>query len=440
MPAPVRVILATGLPPGALALHPGFEGADLTLSFAGRRRNVIFDPGRLVKLLGCDLPDRLWDLLEIALTVYVADIAFPRGENEDWVRHTSLLVPVREVELWREIEPQLAEFLYVLSHDSYAFEFVGRAEGQRPTAQAEKRRTNHDCVALLSGGIDSFAGATMLLATGRQPLFVAHRAQNPAIVTAQERVRKALARRFEREVELAAVSCGPVKSTDTEYPYPPPEQRETSQRTRSFFFLSLGAVACHAVGAKVLFCPENGVLALNLPLTEARVGGYSTASTRPRTLARFAKLLAALGVEVRVDNPFVYQTKAQLTRDVLRPHFSTAEIQSAVSCWMAGRSARPCGGCVPCLIRAITMEIAGLPREAHMIDPLTTGSTTGPESAARANLVDLLTFTHRFRSLDDDELLRAYPVLLELPPEVSIRAAVAMLRRFAEEATAVLEG
>jgi 7-cyano-7-deazaguanine synthase in queuosine biosynthesis len=267
---------------------------------------------------------------------------------------------------------------------------------------------------------------------------VAHRPANPAIAAAQEHVRQCLARRFGHEVESAAIRCGPAPGSDTEHPYPPPEARETSQRTRAFLFLSLGAAACHATGSEVLYCPENGVLAVNLPLTEARVGGYSTAGTRPRTLSRFAELLRALGLPLRIENPFVYQTKGQLVRDVLRPSFAAADIQGAVSCWMAGRASRPCGTCIPCLVRALAMQTAGLPREAHLVDPLSTGGETGPESAARANLVDLITLTHRLRALSDQELLHAYPVLLELPPDAAIRPAVAMLRRFAEEAEQAL--
>jgi hypothetical protein len=105
---------------------------------------------------------------------------------------------------------------------------------------------------------------------------------------------------------------------------------------------------------------------------------------------------------------------------------------------MAGRASRPCGTCIPCLVRALAMQTAGLPREAHLVDPLSTGGETGPESAARANLVDLITLTHRLRALSDQELLHAYPVLLELPPDAAIRPAVAMLRRFAEEAEQAL--
>lgn len=286
----------------------------------------------------------------------------------------------------------------------------------------------------------------MLLATGRRPLFVGHRPANPMVVASQDHVCRCLAQSFGQPIRFAPIACGPARGGEAgapgdegaRHPYPPPEERETSQRTRSFLYVTLGALGCHAAGVSQLVCPENGVLAVNLPLTEARVGGYSTAGTRPQTLAGFRRLLEALGLPVAIDNPFLYQTKGQLIRDILRRYFPPDAIQGTISCWMTGRLSRACGACVPCLVRAISMHAAGLPPEAYATDPFSTGAEVGPESAARANLVDLLTLVGRLQRLSDLELLRAYPMLLELAPEASLPGVVQMLRRFAAEAQEAL--
>jgi hypothetical protein len=463
MPTRLTVVVATGLPEKAWASRREYRSPDLILSFHGPGRNFVVEPAHVAEVLGCTLPPRLLDLLEVAATVYAADIAFRRAENEAWVRWTRFLIPVREVGLWQSIEPELAAALYVLSHDSLSFEFCERAQpdDEVPTTEAG-RLLGADCVSLLSGGIDSFAGAAMLLATGRRPLFVAHRPQNPMVVASQEHVCRSLTEAFGKPMRFAGVGCGPVphprplsvpergegephprplsrgERGERRYEYPAPEERETSQRTRSFLYMVLGAIACHAAGVDELLCPENGVLAVNLPLTEARIGGYSTAGTRPQTLAGFQRLFAALDVPVRIENPFLYQTKGQLIRDVLRPYFAPEAIQSTVSCWMAGRLSRPCGACIPCLVRAVAMRTAGLPSEAHAVDPFSTGAEVGPESAARANLVDLLTLVSRLQRLSDRDLLRVYPMLLELAAAASVPAVIRMLRRFAEEVSEAL--
>ena len=85
------------------------------------------------------------------------------------------------------------------------------------------------------------------------------------------------------------------------------------------------------------------------------------------------------------------------------------------------------------------MDAAGLPKEAHMRDPLGTGGLTAPDTAARANLVDLITFVRRFSSQTDTELLMAYPGLLDLAPHVNPVAAIKTLRRFATETRGALD-
>ena len=444
MPAPFTVVVATGLPPEATCLRPEYEQPDLTLSFCGPGRNFALDTPEIAAALGGAVPPRWLDLLEVAAAVYAADVAFLRGENEDWVRSTRFLIPVRDPAFWRDAEPQLALALYVLSHDSYTFDFRVR-EGSAEAPREPARMAGADCVALLSGGIDSFAGAAMLLGTGRRPVFVAHRPQNPMVVASQEHVRRWLEQTFGAPLRCVAAACGPARGRESgeveeelRYPYPPPAERETSQRTRSFLYMALGALACRACGAEQLICPENGVLAVNVPLTSARVGGYSTAGARPQTLVEFRRLIEALGLSLSVDNPFLYQTKGQLVGDILRRYFPPEAVQGTLSCWMTGRLSRPCGTCVPCLVRAVAMHTAGLPPEAHAADPFQTGAEAGPDSAARANLVDLLTLAGRFQRLTDAELLRAYPLLLELTPEVSLPGVLQMLRRFAAEAHAAL--
>lgn len=442
MPTHRSVVVASGLPELARRMRGEYGDPDLTLDWQGPRRNVVMHLAEITAALGCTVPPVLADLLEIAVAIYAADIAFLRGANEAWVRSVRMLIPVRELELWRTLEPQLAEALYVLSHDNYMFDFCERNEAASVYAScpAQKRFAGAECVALLSGGLDSLAGAVMLLTTGRVPLFIAHRPYNPAIVASQQHVYRCLREAFDRPFYFVPIRMGPARGGNPAYPYPPPEQRETSQRTRSFLYLTLGALGCYAVGAGQIFCPENGVLAVNLPLTSARVGGYSTAGARPQTLRRFGALLEALGFSVTVENPLLYQTKGQLVRDILRRYLSPDAIQGTVSCWMAGRYSRACGSCIPCLLRAIAMRTAGLPPEAHMLEPFAAGDTLSPETAGRANLVDLLTFVERLRRMSDFELLRAYPVLLELASEADIAAIIQMLRRFGDEAVAALGG
>ncbi len=145
----------------------------------------------------------------------------------------------------------------------------------------------------------------------------------------------------------------------------------------------------------------------------------------------------------------MYQTKAELIRDFLRPVLSPLDIQKTVSCWMAGRKHRQCGGCIPCLLRRISMLAAGLHDEAYMMDilgddeaymmdilgePLAHGGTD-----AFTNLVDLLSQASTVLTHTDEELLMEYPRLLDLAMSgVAVEEVLGMLRRFAGEVKQVL--
>ena len=432
-----RVALATGLPLSALERHSQFRSPDLQLHLNGVHRNIALDLQRIAAQLRCALPSRLRDLLEIAAAVYAADVAFQRTERADGVRLRAFLAPVRDLAFWRKEEPRLAESLYALCHDSYVFHFCRRTGPDTPLDPYVQPNAweGTDCIALLSGGLDSFAGATALLASDRQPLFVVHHPENPAVLAAQDHVIKCLTTRFGSKVRWVAARCGPVQVSDAEQGESVLGSGKDPESTRAFLYLSLGAAACHATGARRLLCPENGLLALDPTLdTNGSSADRSQTGIQPRALVPFSQLMSAIGIPARLENPLLYQTKGQLVRDVLRPYFSPQEIQGSVSCWGAGTTSKPCGACIPCIVRAIAMRTSGLPREPHITDPLGTGAMTGLGSRARRNLRRLIATIRKLRSLDDEQLPRAYPALLDLPPDGSIRLAAGMLRHFANEA------
>lgn len=369
--------------------------------------------------------------------MYAAEVAFCGTEPANGHRPRAFLVPVRDLAFWQQEEPRLAEVLYVLCHHSYTFSFCDRRlreVGPEPSGDPSTW-ADVDSVALLSGSLDSFAGATALLASDRHPLFVLHNADHPTALAAQKHVIDCLRSRFGSRVKWVTARCGPTPATYGAGSLRRPGVANDPGPERALLCLSLGAVACHATGARRLLCPENGLLALAPALgPDGTLDGPARSGVHPRTLAPFSQLLSVMGVRAKLENPLIYHTAGQLIREVLIPHFSAAEIQGSVSCGSAAVATRACGACIPCLIRAVAMRTNGLPGEAHLIDPLGTGGTTGLGGRARLNLRRLISLVEGLRSLDDEQLPQAYPALLDLPPEGSIRLATGMLRHFANEA------
>ena len=448
---PIRVAVT-----GSVAPPPaGFAEADLTLDLASPQRNLTLSLGPLA---GC-LSTRCRDLVELAAAVYAADIAVPRGTNEAWVRDLELFIPVRDPDFWRAQQPATEALLYELTADNIALRFgllreraAQRVQAGEQDAAGRQPVGRADCVSLLSGGLDSFAGAVVLLRTGRQPLFVSHAPGSPTIEGAQRQVAAALRQRFPGPWQHLSLRCAPARRkapppaggssapAQSGAGFPELPDREPSQRSRSFLFMALATAAAEVSGAGELYVFENGILTVNIPMSPARVGSLSTRTTHPRVLHLFSALAGAvLGRPVPIVNPFALRTKAEVIRDALKSVMAIDEIQAAVSCWQASRSSRACGACVPCLLRRISMLAAGLPDEAYQLD-LLADPLKHPHTDALANLTDLVALAADFTNLHDQVLLGNYPDLLDGEDYgLSAGLVIDLYRRFAREVFQVLD-
>src|SRR5712664_2091842 len=88
---------------------------------------------------------------------------------------------------------------------------------------------------------------------------------------------------------------------------------EKTTRGRSFLFLALGVlVGTGFAGPFTLRLPENGLIALNVPLDRLRLGSLSTRTTHPFYLARWNELLKLLGISGRLENPYWNKTKGEM--------------------------------------------------------------------------------------------------------------------------------
>jgi 7-cyano-7-deazaguanine synthase in queuosine biosynthesis len=430
-----QYVVTHGLPGGAVLQTQG-DGPVWQLDWTSPRRNATCELAglRSAGAVGCG--DILADLLDLSCALYLADIATPRGRAEEWVRTISLDIPVRDPHFWRSSQDTLLHLLYTLTRDNWRLRFHERALEERPAPTAHA--PDVDCVCLLSGGLDSMAGAAMLLHTGRRPLLVSHYSGNPTVGSAQRQTVAALQRLAPGRLQTMTARVAPHLSGRQALPFPPPEMRENSRRVRSLLFLSLGIIAAHAAEVCELYLCENGILTAALPLTPARSGSLSTRSTHPLALQLLGEILELADCDCSILNPFVHQTKGEVVRTFLKPLFAPTDILQTVSCWAAGRQHLQCGGCIPCLLRRIALLASGLPDETYMMDLL--GSPEDYRGTdAYGNLVDLLTQAAELLTCTDFELLVEHPQLLDLEAAgVSVTDTIRALRRHAAETQHVL--
>ncbi|MGC9316512.1 MAG: 7-cyano-7-deazaguanine synthase [Armatimonadota bacterium] len=434
---PVRVAVVAERPQRAARRCPAVENAQVLLDWRTARANATVDIGRLPSW--DQLPEAARDLLGVAVAVYLADIAVRRGDREQWPRDISLSIPVHLPDLWTSCVEDLTQLLFALTRDNFRLDFYAAPELAEPSPGLPfPEGARPDCVSMLSGGIDSLAGAVAVQQSGRRPIYSLHQSGNPAVRVAQERSLQAIESHWPGRSAACPYSVAPNPRGADCLPFPPAEQREPSRRARSLLFMAAAAVTAQGAGVGEAYMCENGLLTAGLPLSPSRAGSMSTHSTHPAALELFNGLAARAGVTAHVSNPFVYQTKADLIRDVLKPHLSPQEIQSTVSCWAVGRANRQCGGCVPCLLRRIGMAYAELPEQAYMIDLL-----GRPEqyvgTDAYGNLVDLLRHAQRIAEQSEAEIVASQPAMLALEAAgVDIGETIRMLRRHADQTLSVV--
>ena len=203
---------------------------------------------------------------------------------------------------------------------------TGSRESHRPRP-IHKAPATFDHLALFSGGLDSLIGAVDALESGRAPLLISHAGEG-ATSDAQSTIFRALKvhyreRSFDRLRLWMAFPNGLVAGSAD----------EKTTRGRSFLFFALGALAGSGFNRAVtLKVPENGLIAVNVPLDPLRLGALSTRTTHPFYMARWNDALVALDVQVQMENPYWDKTKGEMVRNCANGTLLRRLTGSSVSC------------------------------------------------------------------------------------------------------------
>ncbi len=346
----------------------GSAKLSVEISETGVRRELDLSFGELRDR--CGIPDPVTlDLLLVASLCYVIDKSVKRAHSFDgWTREFEAELPVSTPKLWAGVAGQLNRTLGFLTGDEWrlsfremAADFFKEPERRRRRRESEQKpeKITHAC--LFSGGLDSLTGAIDLLAsddTSRLRLVGHYDAAGAA--SAQDGLFRALDDNYPGHCDLLQVRVS----------HRPLEAEESTLRSRSLVFMALGIYAARAGGGQVpLYAPENGLIAINVPLDPSRSGSCSTRTMHPYFLSSLRDVLIKLGVENPIINPFELKTKGECLAECSDPKLLAALATSTVSCshptrkqfWRRrGREVRNCGYCVPCLIRRASLHRVGL--------------------------------------------------------------------------------
>ncbi|WP_419857330.1 Qat anti-phage system QueC-like protein QatC [Candidatus Palauibacter irciniicola] len=317
-----------------------------------------------VASLGLRSSERAIDLVLLAALVTAGDTRVSRQINaqDGWTREVDLYVPVSAPRVWNDQRQRIEALLRFLTGDRWRVFFHARSDRTMALAIQPRRVAIGGLtdVSLLSGGLDSLIAAIDLLARGRRPLFVSHY-WDAETAKAQTCVLRALEKHFRRtEFKSVRVRLGFDRHhLDT-------REREATQRSRSFLFYALAALAASAFDRPTAVgVPENGLIALNVPLDPLRLGALSTRTAHPHVIAGIRLLSDAVGLSVSFSNPYRHMTKGEMVSGCADGSFLRKVVGDSMSCSSPAKaryrklSPRHCGYCVPCLIRRASLK-AGL--------------------------------------------------------------------------------
>jgi len=320
------------------------------------------------------------DLLALALHVQAADTRISRKtESQDgWTREIRIVVPVDNPELWGQAGRTLKRDLDFLTGDLWTIDFRAKPEHwvkALPPVAMPLTDPPFDGVSLFSGGLDSLIGAIDVLERGGEPLLVSH-ADEGATSAAQAACFKGLQEQYIDSqfrwlrlwMDLQGIE---ISGSD----------HEMTKRGRSFLFFATGIFAGTCLNrAFTLAVPENGFIALNVPLDPLRLGSHSTRTTHPFYIARWNEMLNIVGIPSRIENPYWDKTKGEMVSSCANRSLLTDLVPKSLSCSSPTKGRwqhlpiQHCGYCLPCLIRRAAI-VTGLgeggDKTRYTIDDLT---------------------------------------------------------------------
>lgn len=362
-----------------------------------RREDVGYFGSTLIRDIqraGLRPSEKIWDFNTIALSVASADNSLIRKISADgWTRQIDLTVHLCNPSIWEPAKQELENTLRFLTGDFWFLTF--KDNGVTPPRAKRLKRFDCDCVSLLSGGVDSLAGAIDIVADDHKPIFISQ------VVRGDAKTQRDYAKKIRPESAHFQWS---------HKIHPPKGEAEGSTRGRSIIFFAFAALAASAIEAQSdlstdIYVPENGFISLNIPLNSGRMGSFSTKTTHPVYLKGIQSIWNEVGINLNLIMPYQFKTKGEVLAECKNQQLLKELVFQSVSC---GKyrvyKMQHCGRCIPCLVRRAAFQRWGEADQtlggyySEQLDRINHGSPDDVGAAASACLVAEQSGIHRLIS------------------------------------------
>ena len=300
-----------------------------------------------------------FDAVVFGLLVYMADMKISRRSQaqDSWSREIILTIPVFD-EKWNNYKETFERMLKFLTGDLWTIEFSRREQPLASKDRFYSRTDKYKVASLFSGGIDSLIASINYMERKQPTLLVSH--------AGESRVRH-------WQTDLLSVLdkyYGDVPHGNVYYwtnldgiEFPEADS-DMNQRSRSFLFIAIALFAMSGTKeCTQLLMPENGFIALNVPLEYLRLGSHSTRTTHPFYLKLWNEVASSI-FGFSISNPYWNKTKGEMAAECLNKEILKIAMGQSYSCSsvnsvsiQSGKS-NHCGHCLPCIIRRAALHKA----------------------------------------------------------------------------------
>lgn len=315
------------------------------------------------------------DFLFMSAVIYATDKLIDREKMHDaWTRDFEISLPVQNRALFSAQAQSISECVSFLTGDRWNISFK---KCTAPLSRLKRRRRRSrrltlkdivqspDAVCLFSGGADSLTGVVDWLEehSKKQIVLVGHYDGDVKGPKSDQNVLYSrIAAAYPKRTEQVQIRVGQQ-----------PGGCDSNFRSRSLLFIALGTyVAQHVTGTPPLLMPENGTIAVNIPLSPSRRGSCSTRTAHPYYLEQVRGILDGLGLKTQLLNPLEFKTKGEILSHCKNLPLLKTLIEASCSCAKSGhtvnwrhRSAGHCGMCMPCIYRRAAMHSIGIDNQLY---------------------------------------------------------------------------
>lgn len=424
-----------------------WDSETLVLNTRGARQSVNFHLEDIEAAFLGRVDGRVHDLVRIAAFAFAADLEVRRGGSKDWkldawIRQLALAIPVNEPQFWAqpEVTRALTACLGFVSQDRWLFSFSQATDDEdRQSVLPDGSGHSPEVSSIIpfSGGMDSLTAVAEELAGGRRPLLVS--LESSRVAEGHRTVLlDSLRRQFKQQV---------FGHFGAEVHRHHEEARERTRRTRSFLVAALAFAASVRHGCVDILFSDNGVVSLNLPISDQLIGATATRSTHPKFIRLFNELARHIVPSPPlIRNPLWDRTRVDVLGrlvEIVDPEL-VGETRSCANTSMRPATQPHCGYCTQCIDRRMAITKCGLedvdPPERYGFDIF--GDELPVDGEAAIAPVAYVRFAQKIADLTDEDVVGSYEELYECLDPASrmsqLGAYLSMLRRHSEVVLDVL--